>query len=210
MYKSLALLSLLLALFSCKEKTETVDFDDLAPNSERYDEQKPAETTALPTDDKPAESPFTGIADTLLPDAKWKKWDTTLFADRFGPKFNEKYFLLSARDSMTLQHYQFADSLKVKNAFFNYLDCFGKQCRSYTVGANLRIPKRNALILVGAKDIYILDGNSKINELAVRRQLEADPKKESWIYVVSIPKSGATTWKRIDKGEEKLIEKTLL
>jgi hypothetical protein len=209
MIKGFAFLVIAAALFSCEQKTETVDFDDLAPSSERYDNDKPKKVEEVQKDDKPLASPFLTIADTLLPDARWKIWDTTLFADRFGPKFNEKYFLVSSRDSITLQHYEFKDSLRTKNAFFNYLDCFGPKCRSYQVGDNLKFPKRNGLILVGVKHIYILEGNSKVNELAVRQKLEKDRKKENWIYVIDVPKSGKTTWKRIDKGEERIITKTL-
>src|SRR3989338_4079116 len=103
---------------------------------------------------------------------------------------------------------KYNDSLRTKNAFFNWIDCFGPKCKSYTVGANIRIPKRAALWLVGSKELVIIEGNKAIDEKLIREILSKDPKKENWLYLVNIPKSGKTTWKRIDKGEEKPIVKT--
>lgn len=200
----------LLVLASCGQKEEKIDFDDLAPVSERYgkDDRK-QDTAAVSTDERPDQSDYLRIADTLLPGNQWKSWDTTLFADRFGPQFTEKWIVTGQTDSMTLQHYVFRDSLRTKNAFFNYLDCFGPKCRSYMVGDNLRIPKRNGLVLIGEKNIYILEANRKIDEAAVRKTLVKDPKEEKWLYIVTVPKSGKTVWKRIDKGNEVPLIKTL-
>jgi hypothetical protein len=153
--------------------------------------------------------------DTLMDDARWVKWDTMLYADRFGAKQQEKWFAIGKDDSLVLLRYEFRDSAMTKNAFFNWIDCFGPKCISYRVGDNIRIPRRNALFLVGAKQIVLIEGARPVNEKLVRQVLmeqvagkKNDPKKENWLYVVTAPKSGKAVWKRIDRGEEQPITKT--
>lgn len=206
---SFVVVALLVLVASCSgQKEETVDFRDLAPNSERYDGKgKPTKPDSVVTDQRPTESDFLAVVDTLMTTPRWVKWDTLLYPDRFGPLKQEKWQILSASDSLTLQRYEFKDSLRVKNALFNWLDCFGPKCASYTVGANLRIPRRTALILVGSKHLYVIEANGKIDEKRVRASLQSDPEKENWLYIITIPRSGKTTWKRIEKGEDKPIIK---
>jgi hypothetical protein len=205
-------------LFSCTSKPEeTVAFDDLAPTSERYKEGRGSDTAVQVkvVDQRPASSLFLSIVDTLMDDSRWVKWDTVLYPDRFGPKKQEKWFTVGQNDSLVLLRYEFRDSSMTKNAFFNWLDCFGPKCKSYSVGDNIRIPRRSGLVLVGAKELIILEGGRSLDEMLIRGTLlqqlsgkKPDPKKENWLYIVSIPKSGKTTWKRIDKGEEKPIIRT--
>lgn len=206
-------------LFACTSHTdETVDFDQLAPSSKRYKDgfTDAKKDTLKITDERPEKSLFLSVVDTLMNDSRWVKWDTVLFPDRFGPKSQEKWMAIGSNDSLVLLRYEFKDSLRTKNAFFNWIDCFGKHCTSYVIGDNIRIPHRNGLFLVGAKELIIVEGNKPVNEQLIRAVLAKEaaagkkpkPEKENWLYVVSIPKSGKTTWKRIDRGEEQPIVKT--
>jgi len=218
-YTLLASLALLFACTSGKE--ETVDFEDIAPTSERYkDDYKDTVKQVKIVDERPENSLFLKVVDTLMTDASWKKWDTVLYADRFGPKEQEKWIATGKNDSLVLLRYQFRDSSMTKNAFFNWIDCFGPKCKSYVVGDNIRIQRRNALYLIGEKQIVVIEGNRPVNEKTVRetlllqrsgkakltaKQLEKEQENENWLYIVNIPKAGKTTWKRIDKGEDKPI-----
>lgn len=199
-----------LTAVSCgPSEEETVSFDDLAPNASRdYDKDNGRKDTLVTVNERPEKSPFLRVVDTLMADSRWVKWDTLLFPDRFGPKQQEKWFSIGGGDSLTLLRYEFRDSLRTKNAFFNWIDCFGPKCTSYVIGGNLRIPKRHALVLVGAKQLIVIEGNKAIDEKKIRAVFEKDPKKENWLYLVAIPRSGKTTWRRIDKGEEKPIIRT--
>jgi hypothetical protein len=214
MWKMTVFASLVLLVACTSQPEETVDFDDLAPTSDRYKDGMKEDSAKQVTivDERPESSPFLAIVDTVLNDSRWVKWDTLLYADRFGPKSQEKWFAIGKTDSLVLLRYEFRDSSMTKNAFFNWIDCFGPKCRSYSVGDNIRIPRRNGLVLVGEKQLLIIEGNRTINEKLVRETLlkgkstrKVKPEDENWLYVVAIPKSGKTTWKRIEKGEEKPI-----
>lgn len=201
----------LVGLGACSHpKEETVDLDDLAPVSERYKEGVNEENpeTVVIKDQRPDQSPFLAVIDTLMKESRWIKWDTLLFPDRFGPKSAEKWQVLGGNDSLVLLNYTFKDSLRTKNAFFNWIDCFGPKCSSYVIGGNLRIRNRNGLILVGEKQLFFFESGKALDEKKIRMQLQKDPEKENWIYLIRIPKTGKTSWKRIEKGEEQPIIRT--
>lgn len=197
-------------LFSCTgKKEEVVDFDQLGPGSEKYTDAAPDSTVQQLTvvSERPETSVLLAVADTLLPGANWLKWDSVLFPDRFGAKSVEKWIVTGPKDSLVLLRYEFKDSLRTKNAFFNWMDCFGARCTSYVIGDNVRLSKRNGLLLVGEKQLLFIEGNRPLKEIEIRASLEKDPEKENWLYVVTIPRKGKTVWKRIDKGIEKPIKK---
>lgn len=201
-------LVVLIGVGACSHpKEETVDLEDLTPVSQRYKEgaNDEKQENVIVNDQRPEQSPFLTVIDTLLTDSRWMKWDTLLFPDRFGPLSAEKWQVLGGNDSLILLNYTFKDSLRTKNAFFNWIDCFGPKCKSYVVGGNLRIRNRNGLILVGEKQLFYFESAKALDEKKIRKQLQNDPKKENWIYLIRIPKSGKTSWKRIDKGEEQPI-----
>ncbi|MES2557549.1 MAG: hypothetical protein V4604_15445 [Bacteroidota bacterium] len=209
MLKYLVCCLVLIAVACTDQSAETVGYDELAPGSGKYnDKQSDQPIDSSIVNERPESSLFLAIVDTMMLESRWVKWDTLLFPDRFGPNAQEKWMTIGTKDSLVLLRYQFKDSLRTKNAFFNWIDCFGPKCKSYSVGANIRIPKRTALWLVGNKELVIIEGNKAIDEKIVREILSKDPKKENWLYIVNIPKSGKTIWKRIDKGVEKPIVKT--
>lgn len=192
-----------LMLISCgSNNEETLAYDQLSPNAKR---KTYVDSSAVKVEGKPSESVFIPIVDSLFDAKTWQKWDTSLFIDRFGALSSEKWITKTDKDSTVLIHLEYADSNRTKNAFFNWLDCFGPKCTAYPIGGQLKVKQRNALILVGEKGLYYFDSPIMMDEMAIRGIIEPKEKKQNWLYVVAIPKKGKTTWKRIEKGEEKPI-----
>jgi hypothetical protein len=194
---------------SCgSSEEESVNFDDIAPTSEKYqNEAKKDFDKELVKSEKPAVSEFLTLGDSLFPDATWKNWDTLLFLDRFGAIASEKWILTNDKDSVVFLSYSFKDSLRVKNAFYNWLDCFGAPCKSYKVGQNAKYNKRNTLVYVAPQQVVLVESSGKLKEENIRFILQKEKKKQFWIYILDAPKKGKTVWKRIEKGEEKPISK---
>jgi hypothetical protein len=194
---------------SCgSSEEESVNFDDIAPTSEKYqNEAKKDLDKELVKSEKPAVSEFLTLGDSLFPAATWKNWDTLLFLDRFGAVASEKWILTNDKDSVVFLSYSFKDSLRVKNAFYNWLDCFGAPCKSYKVGQNAKYNKRNTLVYVAPQQVVLVESSGKLKEENIRFILEKEKKKQFWIYILDAPKKGKTVWKRIEKGEEKPISK---
>ena len=202
----LTLLCFLTVIQACNSKNDdTISFDQVSPEKARHQVNVDSEGKKPETNQRPKASVFMSFADSLIPNANWQKWDTLLFPDRFGAVYTEKWIVKNDQDSLILLQFEFKDSLRTKNAFFNWLDCFGANCKSYTVGANMRIPRRNAIVLMDEQSILYVESNKKYTELSLRNQLETNLKKQQWIFAIEIPKKGKTSWKRIDKGIEKPI-----
>lgn len=201
--------SVLSLVVSCTDTAdETVNFDELAPTSDKYKNGPKTDSTEVEVrNEKPSASTFLTLGDSLFPDASWKNWDTLLFLDRFGSLSAEKWILKHQKDSIVFLSYSFKDSLRVKNAFFNWLDCFGSSCKSYKVGQNAKYNKRNTLVYVAPQQVVLIESSSKLKEESIRSILQEEKKKQFWIYIIDAPKNGKTIWKRIEKGEEKPINK---
>ncbi|MBP5983088.1 MAG: hypothetical protein KA734_05155 [Fluviicola sp.] len=194
------LISLVFVLFACQsESEETVTLADISPSSSKNTAVK-KDTLASDLDQKPIKSVFLQLSDSLFPDAKWKALDSLLFPDRFGAKKSEKWILTTTNDSLTFMQFQFSDSLRTKNAFFNWLDCFGANCTSYKVGGNVKIKNRNAMFLVGEKALVLVESSKKIDEKGIVVSLERDSTKQNWSYLVTMPRKGKSNWKKVKNG----------
>lgn len=192
-------------LAACSESSETVAFDDLAPDDATEITKKELVDSNEKRFERPKASVFLGLGDSLFHVQKWHRWDTLLFADRFGPEKSEKWIAMNDQDSLVLLYYRFKDSLRVKNAFYNWLDCFGDPCRSFKVGDNWRFSRRNSLTLVGPNELMIIESDNAIPTDKLRKIWQKDPKKEYWLYLIDAKKGKKTVWKRIEKGEERAI-----
>ena len=192
-------------LVACGSSSEeTVDYSDLSPNS------KPKKHSELNTDsitnEKPTESVYLSLIDSLRPEDTWQKWDTVLFPDRFGASKSEKWIVKGEKDSLVLLYFKFKDSLLTKNAFYNWIDCFGPKCTSYTVGGNIKIKGKYSYFFVGDSYIYYIEANKAIKQEAIRTQFFKKPEKENWLYMVESKPAGKASWKRVVKGEEREIK----
>lgn len=181
---------------------EAVNYSDISPNGKRHDYKEEKDSVKT---DRPEKSAFFALADTLIPEAGWIQWDSMLFPDRFGASSSEKWILKTEKDSLIVLNYTFKDSLKTKNAFFNWIDCFGPKCTSYSVGGNIRVKGKYAYFLVGEKQLMYVEGSHKFDEKVIRSSFYAKPKTENWIYLIQMNPTGKAVWKRIVKGEEQPI-----
>jgi len=192
---------------ACSDSTESVAFDDLAPDDAVDKPKMELADSAEKNNAKPKESVFLTLGDSLFQVKEWRTWDTLLFADRFGPEKSEKWMAVNDQDSLVFLYYRFKDSLRVKNAFYNWLDCYGERCRSYKVGDNWHFSNRNSLTLVGPNELIIVESGKTISVEKIRKIWQKDLKKENWLYLIEAKKGKKTVWKRIEKGEERAIVK---
>lgn len=209
--KSLLIVFVVLSLFSCSSgNEEVVKYSDISPNSKHkhHDVKKEVKRT----NERPDKSVFLAIVDSIRPEANWQKWDSILFPDRFGAKSTEKWIIKSDIDSVLLIHYGFKDSTSAKNAFYNWIDCFGPVCKSYTVGGNIRTKNKYTYFFVGANDIYFVESQKNIDPLILRdaitqkkKQVKVN-KNENWLYTVVSKPSGKAVWKRVVGGVEQEIK----
>ena len=84
------------------------------------------------------------------------------FIERF-PNKKTLNFILESKNSL-IKHLQidYVDSNSMKNAFFNFLDCYGKDCRSIELFQKVKFSKTFFMLIVSHKSIHIIE--SELNQ----------------------------------------------
>ncbi|MDR0802742.1 hypothetical protein [Fluviicola sp.] len=196
--------ALILFLASCTDsKKNSVTLDEISHTTDKFEEVDKPEETGVIRDQKPKNAYFITAFDSLYKDASWFKLDSMLFPDRFGPSGLEKWYLLNQKDSLVALHYAFKDSLRTKNAFFNWIDCYGSKCTSYRVGSQFKKQSRSSLFLVGPNDLIYMESKFAIPANKLISLLNEKKEERNWIYVVEIPAGSKTRWSVIKEGEIK-------
>ena len=187
-------------VFSCsnKKKEKTIDLSEITTSSERYKEgkfesKKDKKKKVSFTDTLDVH--FKGILDSLnINDSVVRKLDIVSFPDRFGAKSVTKFYWKEITDSINFIDWEFTDSLKTENAFYNWIDCFGENCRSIKIGDKVKIQKRGLLVLVNEKHLIVIDSDKKIDYLKWVSVLKNQLFGENWKYIVFQPKKGKAVW----------------
>lgn len=200
---TLAVLAFLITLVvSCTDaEKKTVSLDDISHTSDKFDHIDDSNQIDEIKDQKPEKGYFLAAFDSIYKDASWFKLDSLLFPDRFGPSKMEKWYLLTQKDSIVALHYEFKDSLRTKNAFFNWLDCYGPKCTSYQVGSQFKKQSRNSLFLIGENQLIYLEAKSPIELDKLIGILDEKKEDRNWMYVVEIPGRKKTRWSTMKEGK---------
>ncbi|MBM3186494.1 MAG: hypothetical protein FJZ67_09335 [Bacteroidetes bacterium] len=84
------------------------------------------------------------------------------FLNRFPSKKNtlRTLFLTDTIVQIQHEHYEYVDSNQMKNAFFNWLDCYGIECRSIKLYEETKIEPENLLFIAAEKSIDIFRSKS--------------------------------------------------
>ena len=111
--------------------------------------------------------------------------DSSVFIlDRFSSK-EEKYLLTNKHSKFSYYAWSFSDSLTTKNAYYNWLDCFGESRKSIKLfDTTLVIDKTPFLIFKGEKTILYIKSNKNLKPKRWMRFLdEKFLDEKSWILI---------------------------
>ncbi len=85
------------------------------------------------------------------------------FIERF-PNLNiTKQILISNNNEVQHLEINYKDSFDRKNAFFNYLDCFDKTCRSIKFFDKVKFKKGFFMLVVSQKSIHIIESEKNLD-----------------------------------------------
>lgn len=143
-----------LVLIACSEKEEKVmDIHDIIPSSERdYDKKK---GDSLEQNSDPL---LNVILESELAFNSMEPIKERLFPDRFGPDTSFHFKLIGQKDTVRYHKWVYSDSLKTMNAFYNWMDCFGEDCRSIFIGEERNLKKEALQIFVSDTTILMIEG----------------------------------------------------
>jgi len=190
---------ILFFLVQCNSKPEqkTISFDEITPDSKRDYSTNDSIITANKTSDFESLSDFSKqfVDSFKIEQTSIKRWDTTLFADRFGSKLTEKWSSKTELDSLLFLRWTFKDSVQTKNTFFNWLDCFGPKCVPMLVGDERKIQPRSFILLVLEKEIIYLETNRTLKREDYLTWIASLSKKTPTVlYLCSQAARGKTGW----------------
>ena len=192
-------------LAACGEKKKEVlrDMKDLTPKSERdYTQQR---NEKLDTIDFGFNS---GVANELglnLSGIKFNK--APIFPDRFLPKSTKKLILMQEVDSTLFCQWSFKDSTQIKNAFYNWLDCFGEKCKSIKFGETINFQKDNFVILVNDTSLTYITSVKKIQQDDWLQFFEKAEAIKNWKTVIYQSSRSKATWFKVVDGKKEPLNK---
>ena len=124
-----------------------------------------------------------------------------LFPDRFGPDSSSTYDLIKGQDTVRYHKWIFADSVKVMNAFYNWIDCFGKKCKSLYIGEESNLQINASQIIVSDTSLIFIEGKNIVfkNWYAFHDSIGYE---NNWNYYLEQPYRGRAKW-YILEGDKK-------
>jgi hypothetical protein len=116
------------------------------------------------------------------------------FIERFPNKkiFN---FILESKNS-TVKHLQidYLDSNSMKNAFFNFLDCYGKDCKSIELFQKVKFSKTFFMLLASTKSIHIIESEFNQNPKKWINLIRYSNKKDPIKFIIVQQKQQKAKW----------------
>ncbi len=199
MYRVLLILSLLLYSCGSDQREDVLSMDDIMPTSQRdYDNQG----SNIHTQEVEAFNAF----DRFGLDYKEKRQLTDkLFPDRFGPDTTFACMLFGS-DTVTYRKWVYTDSSRVMNAFYNWIDCFGENCKSIFVGEEKNIQKDAFHLLVSDSTLIYISG-PKLNYKTWYSFHDSLGYESDWNYSLEQGKGSRVKWFTFEDGNKIKFEK---
>lgn len=202
------IISLLLSVVftSCEDSQhEVIDISDITGESERYKEGETAVTEEQV------------VIDTTLVAKSWfvnQGVDITsleyrsdrMFPDRFGATSIEKYTLFSLTDTVLYSKWVYVDSVKVMNAFTNWTNCFGDNCKTIFFGDDKNFQRNPMQVLMNDTCLIFIEGNQSVDFKLWNEFHDVENKKEPWNFVIEQPRWSKARWYNFPDGKRTKLE----
>lgn len=133
--------------------------------------------------------------------------ENAFFPERFNPTKSKKLILKSGIDSTLWYHWTFKDSIKTNNAFYNWLDCFDKNCKSVKLYEKKNLQKDNFILFISDTSITYVSSNAMVSKSAWLNYYNNHLGISDWKLIIFQKKNGKADWTNIKDGEETNITK---
>ena len=188
---------------ACVEKKKEVlrDMKDLTPKSERtYSEKNQEEKDSIQFDFDAEIAREIGVEVM-----EFDKVEAPMFPDRFHPISATKLNLQLKKDGILFCQWTFKDSTQTKNAFYNWLDCFGEKCKSIKFGETINFQNDNFLLFVNDTLITYITSAERIEEEAWLNYFKQKNGLEDWKIFLQQGTRAKAKWFAVEKGKKQTI-----
>lgn len=133
------------------------------------------------------------------------------FSKHFLDRFNSKHFiknkLFQGKDSLLHFRWTFTDTTAAKNAFYNWLDCYGNTCISLKLYEPFKIEKQTTLIFRNHYSISYIRGKQNLSKEAwINFEKTLFPKDSLSLLIVQQPGKNALWFKYQDNKFNPIIK----
>jgi hypothetical protein len=186
--------SIILSSCSGEKKEKVLDMSDLTP-------QPKSDTTELKNDKDIAQISLFNLplADSCgIRIQEYIEVKDPMFPDRFMPKRKFKLNLSAKEKTLFMGQWTYPDSLKTMNAFFNWLDCFGSECKSFKYGEEVNMQKDAFILFVNDTSITYFSSKSTLELNKWQQYLERHLGIDRWDLVILQQPFKKSVWMRYD------------
>ena len=185
------ILLVVISLVGCnEEKQEIIDLSEIMPGSEWENEDQAVQMDTLDT----LVSIKTRFNDHGISVLSLSIDESSYFPDRFGPETTEKFILITKSDTLRYLKWNYSDSMKVMNSFFNWIDCYGNDCRSIYVGEEKGFQKDPMQLYVNDSSLIFITARQGLDFNAWLKYHKSLGHSSEWNYVIEQPRRGRAKW----------------
>lgn len=186
---------------SCNEnqKKEIIEFESIQPKSSSKEKNinKPSSTYSWDTS---LMTYFTNYSKNSLIDSI-KRISIIQIPDRISLESTDKFSLYFNNDSTAYYHWNYSDSLSTKNAFYNWLDCFGENCNSIKLNEKKQFQKSPFLLFIGEKNMIFISSSKKAISRIWFDFIKLKYVKETWHTLIEQKQNNIANWYSIVDDE---------
>lgn len=194
-----SLVLLITAACGGNQKDEVIDMNDITPQAKH-------KGPIVKAEEKASDYGFNRtVADSIgLKVMEIDSVEEPFFVDRFSPRSQTKVYLQLKEDKILFCQWTFKDSVKTKNAFYNWIDCYGEKCKSIHFGQNVNFQKDNFRLFMNETSITYISSPIKLSTKDWQAYLKSVSGVEEWKLIIEQSTRGKAKWMRFfdDKLEE--------
>ncbi len=189
---------------SCNDnKKEVIEFESIQPKSSSKvnNSNKHSITNSW---DSNLMTYFTNYSNKHLIDSI-KRISLIQIPDRISLESTNKFRLYSNIDSIDYYNWNYTDSLSTKNAFYNWLDCFGESCNSIKMNEKKQFQNFPFVLFIGDKKIIFVSSLRKVNYKIWFDFMKSKYPKENWRTMIEQKQYQKANWYSIVGDEFNII-----
>ena len=161
----------------------------------------------LPSEYENNEDTILNLSNLDIEISKTYNLSTNDFLDRFESKESVKRLILTSNDSIYFKSWSFQDSTACMNAFYNLLDCFGKDCTPIDLYSTDFITINYNLLLVFENQIHSIISKENQDLKVWHRYFEAENDISKYHYILEQKRNQNITWFEINNRKMSTLKK---
>lgn len=196
----LTICALVFGFVSCQQEKEddVIDMRDVIPQSTPMDSKK----TVISKPDTLGSYIDTSILSKLkLNVSSIRNIDMDLTPERLSPTSSCMYKMRYKSDSLIYLHWSYRDSIFTKNAFYNWLDCFGKKCKSVRLGESTMMQREGFLLFISDTSITYLSSQQPLKKEDWIAYFEGFSNRKDWRMVVEQKNNAKAKWYQVKESQ---------